>query len=146
MYRKFDPHRPYQTSFESPWQSGVAERLVGSCRRGLLVHIIAVDECHLERSSLSVFGATTRTARISDSAKERHTAEQVVSVPECELTFHRRCSRCEPQVPADAHDGKSESRRKFRQRFCEDQRAARDILQRGVLVRAVAVPVAAGNK
>jgi len=52
----------------------------------------------------------------------------------------------EPQVPADAHDGESESRREFRQRFCEDQRAARDILQRGVLVRAVAVPVAAGDE
>src|SRR5260370_33349343 len=97
-------------------------------------------------SSPSVFATTTKTARISDSAKERHTAEQVVSVSQCEFTFHRRCSRCEPQVPADAHDGKSESRREFRQRFCEDQRAARDILQRGVLVRAGAVPVAAGDE
>jgi hypothetical protein len=33
----------------SPWQNGVAERWVGSCRRDLLDHIIAVDECHLKR-------------------------------------------------------------------------------------------------
>ncbi len=30
---------PVRTSFESPWQNGVAERWVGSCRRDLLDHI-----------------------------------------------------------------------------------------------------------
>ena len=35
--------------FESPWQNGVAERWVGSCRRDLLDHIIAVNERHLKR-------------------------------------------------------------------------------------------------
>jgi len=40
---------PVRTSFESPWQNGVAERWVGSCRRDLLDHIIAVDEHHLRR-------------------------------------------------------------------------------------------------
>jgi hypothetical protein len=40
---------PVRTSFESPWQNGVAERWVGSCRRDLLDHIIAVDERHLKR-------------------------------------------------------------------------------------------------
>jgi putative transposase len=39
---------PVRTSFESPWLDGVAERWVGSCRRDLLDHIIAVDERHLE--------------------------------------------------------------------------------------------------
>jgi transposase InsO family protein len=38
-----------RTSFESPWQNGVAERWVESCRRDLLDHIIAVDERHLKR-------------------------------------------------------------------------------------------------
>src|SRR3989475_2093347 len=38
-----------RASFESPWQNGVAERWVGSCRRDLLDHIIAVDERHLKR-------------------------------------------------------------------------------------------------
>jgi putative transposase len=41
---------PVQTSFESPWQNGVAERWVGSCRHDLLDHIIAFDERHLKRS------------------------------------------------------------------------------------------------
>src|SRR5258708_4479389 len=40
---------PARTSSESPWQNGVAERWVGSCRRDLLDHIIAVDERHLKR-------------------------------------------------------------------------------------------------
>ena len=40
---------PVRTSFESPWQNGVAERWVGSCSRDLLDHIIAVNERHLKR-------------------------------------------------------------------------------------------------
>jgi putative transposase len=31
---------PVRTAFQSPWQNGVAERWVGSCRRELLDHII----------------------------------------------------------------------------------------------------------
>jgi len=38
-----------QTSFESPWQNGVAERWIESCRRELLDHTIAVNERHLRR-------------------------------------------------------------------------------------------------
>ncbi len=38
-----------RTSFRSPWQNGVAERWVGSCRRGLLDHIIPLNERHLKR-------------------------------------------------------------------------------------------------
>jgi transposase InsO family protein len=37
------------TSIQSPWQNGVAERRVGSCRRDLLDHIIALNERHLKR-------------------------------------------------------------------------------------------------
>jgi putative transposase len=40
---------PARTSFESPWQNGVAERWVESCRRDLLDHVIAVNERHLKR-------------------------------------------------------------------------------------------------
>ena len=40
---------PVRTAFQSPRQNGVAERWVGSCRRELLDHIIAVNECHLRR-------------------------------------------------------------------------------------------------
>jgi hypothetical protein len=40
---------PVRTSFESPGQNGVTEHWVGSCRRDLLDHIIALDERHLKR-------------------------------------------------------------------------------------------------
>jgi putative transposase len=38
-----------RTWFESPWQNGIAERWVGSCRRELLDHVIAINERHLKR-------------------------------------------------------------------------------------------------
>jgi transposase InsO family protein len=38
-----------RTSFRSPWQNGIAERWVESCRRDLLGHVIAINECHLKR-------------------------------------------------------------------------------------------------
>lgn len=38
-----------RTSFASPWQNGVAERWVGSCRRELLDHVIALNDRHLTR-------------------------------------------------------------------------------------------------
>jgi len=41
--------RPLRTSFGSPWQNGVAERWIGSCRRDLLDHIIAINERQLKR-------------------------------------------------------------------------------------------------
>jgi putative transposase len=39
---------PLRTSFESPWQNGIAERWVESCRRDLLDRVIAVNERHLK--------------------------------------------------------------------------------------------------
>jgi len=38
-----------QTSIHSPWQNGIAERWVGSCRRDVLDHVIALNEYHLKR-------------------------------------------------------------------------------------------------
>ena len=40
---------PARTAFLSPWQNGVAERWVGSCRRDLLDHVIVLNERHLKR-------------------------------------------------------------------------------------------------
>jgi transposase InsO family protein len=40
---------PVQTSFQSPWQNGIAERWVESCRQDLLDHVIALNESHLKR-------------------------------------------------------------------------------------------------
>lgn len=40
---------PVRTSYRCPWQNGVAERWVGSCRRDLLDHVIVLNERHLKR-------------------------------------------------------------------------------------------------
>ena len=41
--------KPKRTSRASPWQNGVAERWIGSCRRELLDHVIPLNERHLRR-------------------------------------------------------------------------------------------------
>src|SRR5467141_1867144 len=41
--------QPTRTAFRSPWQNGVAERWVGSCRCDLLNHVIILNERHLKR-------------------------------------------------------------------------------------------------
>jgi len=59
-----------RTSFESPWQNGVAERWVQSCRRDLLNHVIPLNEgtscgCFPTMSTIIM-----RIARILHSGKE----------------------------------------------------------------------------
>ena len=41
--------KPVRNAFRSPWQNGIAERWVGSCRRDLLDHVIVLHERHLKR-------------------------------------------------------------------------------------------------
>ena len=41
--------KPKRTSVQAPWQNGIAERWVGSCRREILDHVIALNEQHLRR-------------------------------------------------------------------------------------------------
>ena len=41
--------KPKRTSVQAPWQNGIAERWVGSCRREILDHVIALSEEHLRR-------------------------------------------------------------------------------------------------
>src|ERR1700737_787368 len=41
--------RPGRRAFRSPWQNGAAGRWVGSCRRDLLDHVIAINQSHLKR-------------------------------------------------------------------------------------------------
>ena len=48
------PHRQsrwisQRISFQSPWQNGVAERWVGSCRIDLLDQVVVLNEVHLRR-------------------------------------------------------------------------------------------------
>jgi putative transposase len=41
--------QPKRTSVRAPWQNGIAERWIGSCRREILDHVIALNETHLLR-------------------------------------------------------------------------------------------------
>jgi putative transposase len=41
--------QPKRTSIQAPWQNGTPERWVGSCRREILDHVIALNEQHLRR-------------------------------------------------------------------------------------------------
>ena len=43
--------RPIRTSFRSPWQNGIAERWVQSCRRDLLDHVIALNETQFKAAA-----------------------------------------------------------------------------------------------
>ena len=41
--------KPVRISPASPWQNGVAERWIGSCRRDLLDHVLIFNQAHLRR-------------------------------------------------------------------------------------------------
>jgi len=41
--------KPRRIAYRSPWQNGVAERWIGSCRRELLDHVVVVSQRHLVR-------------------------------------------------------------------------------------------------
>ena len=55
-----------KTSVQSPWQNGIAERWVGSCRRELLDHVIPLHEQHLRRL-VRDYGAYYQEDRIHDA-------------------------------------------------------------------------------
>jgi transposase InsO family protein len=64
---------PSRTGFHSPWQNGVAERWVGSCRRDLLDHVIILNERHLKRlmSSYLLYYHEDRTHRTREGHASR---------------------------------------------------------------------------
>lgn len=41
--------KPRRIAYRSPWQNGVAERWIGSCRRELLEHVVVFGRCHFVR-------------------------------------------------------------------------------------------------
>jgi transposase InsO family protein len=90
---------PKGTSFRSPWQNGVAERWVGTCRRDLLNHVIVLNELHLKRL-LSEYGRYYRDDRTHlalakgtpagrEVEKNTDAGRRVVSIPRLGGLPHR---------------------------------------------------------
>jgi putative transposase len=69
-----------RTAVGCPWQNGIAERWVGSCRRELLDHVIALNERHLRRL-LGYVSYYMITERILGSARKRLVAEPDLQQP-----------------------------------------------------------------
>jgi transposase InsO family protein len=63
--------KPKRTSVQAPWQNGIAERWVGSCRREILDHVIALNEPHLRRL-IRDYVNYYHEDRIHDSLSTRH--------------------------------------------------------------------------
>jgi len=73
--------RPKRTSVQAPWQNGTAERWVGSCRREILDHVIALNEQHLRRL-IRAYVSYHHHDRIHDSlAKDTPNRRPVESKP-----------------------------------------------------------------
>ena len=49
---------PSRTAFQSPWQNGVAERWVGSCKREITDHVIVFNEDHLRGLLCDLLGSS----------------------------------------------------------------------------------------
>ena len=77
---------PTRTSFRSPWQNGIAERWVGSCRRDLLDHVIPLNERHLKRL-LSEYVRYYHEDRIHLSLKKDTPASRKAAVMKPGLRF-----------------------------------------------------------
>jgi putative transposase len=78
-----------QTSYQSPWQNGVAERWVESCRRDLLDHIIAINKQHLKRL-LSDYIRYYHEDRTHLGLEKETTAGRVPSVVDGPVVSHGR--------------------------------------------------------
>ena len=94
---------PKRTSVQSPWQNGIAERWVGSCRREILDHVIVLNEQHLRRL-IHDYVNYYHQDRIHDSLEKdtpnRRPIEKkpcpdasVISTPRMGGLYHRYCWR-----------------------------------------------------
>jgi hypothetical protein len=85
-----------QTSIHGPWQNGVAERWVRSCRRDFLDHVIALNEHHL-KPLLGDYIRYYHTAVLSGLNALGHTQSSMVStllsLKVSDLAYSRNCDR-----------------------------------------------------
>jgi putative transposase len=80
---------PKRTSYQSPWQNGIAERWVGSCRCDLLDHIIAINERHLKRL-LSEYISYHHEDRTHLGLAKQTPASRTACTPSGRIVSHRR--------------------------------------------------------
>ncbi len=90
---------PIQIAVRSPWQNGVAERFVGSCRRDLLDHVIVLNERHLKRlmadyiryyhEDRTHLGLDKQTPAVRRAAERTNAANKVVGMPRLGGLHHR---------------------------------------------------------
>jgi transposase InsO family protein len=90
---------PTRTSYQSPWQNGVAERFVGTVRRELLDHVIVLNERHLRQlieSFVTYYNADRTHLGIGTDSPSGRPVEQrpgattnVVSLPRVGGLHHR---------------------------------------------------------
>ncbi len=90
---------PVRTTFRSPWQNGVAERWVLSCRRELLDHVVVFHEEHLRRllkSYITYYNEDRCHISVDKNAPARRDAElrpssnaTVVALPRVGGIHHR---------------------------------------------------------
>ena len=80
--------QPTRTAFRSPWQNGVAERWVESCRRDLLDHVIILNERHRKRLLSAYLLYNPRTGLIWNWRTTRQRVGLQQSALELEARFN----------------------------------------------------------
>jgi len=73
---------PTRTSYQSPWQNGVAERFVGTVRRELLNHAIVLDDRHLRRLLNEYLGLLPRGPHASRRRQGRAAGSRRGTAPQ----------------------------------------------------------------
>jgi len=66
--------KPKRIAFQSPWQNGIAERWVGSCKRETIDHVIVFNEDHLRQllnDYVSYYNTERVHTRLQDSPEGR---------------------------------------------------------------------------
>lgn len=90
---------PLRIAIRSPWQNGVAERFVGSCRRDLFNHVIVLNERHLKRVMIEYIlyyhddrthlGLNKQTPEHRVRAEQMNANPKIVSMPRLGGLHHR---------------------------------------------------------
>ncbi len=90
---------PKQIDVRSPWQNGIAERWVGSCRRDLLDHVIILNQQHLYRllkkyveyynADRTHYNLDIETPLNRPTLQKKGDDDKVISLPHCYGLHHK---------------------------------------------------------